>query len=127
MGLLRGRKLFAQKLFGMAAKSPSANLSTLAIPDPASGFAPLASMPRKTIVHRDVPSLPQHHSITNNKDGPKSWTLGLARFVAHRQALPKAISSPQGPFHTWAPEQILGEAIDQRCGHLGTGCDSSFR
>src|SRR5208282_586315 len=70
----------------------------------------LSSAHARKIVHRDVK--PSNIIITNDNLA-KIVDFGLARFVATASAT-QSISST-GTFPYMAPEQILGEAIDQRC------------
>src|SRR6267378_3546116 len=64
----------------------------------------------RNLVHRDVK--PSNIIITNDKL-VKIVDFGLARFVATASATQSISSTGTLPY--MAPEQILGEAIDQRC------------
>lgn len=70
----------------------------------------LNSAHARNIVHRDVK--PSNIIITNEKVA-KIVDFGLARFVATASATQSISSTGTLPY--MAPEQILGEAIDQRC------------
>jgi serine/threonine-protein kinase len=70
----------------------------------------LSSAHTRNIVHRDVK--PSNIIITNDSVA-KIVDFGLARFVATVSATQSISSTGTLPY--MAPEQILGEAIDQRC------------
>src|SRR6266480_1538456 len=70
----------------------------------------LSSAHARNIVHRDVK--PSNIIITNEKVA-KIVDFGLARVVATASATQSISSTGTLPY--MAPEQILGEAIDQRC------------
>jgi Flp pilus assembly protein TadD/TolB-like protein len=70
----------------------------------------LSAAHARNIVHRDVK--PSNIIITNAKMA-KIVDFGLARFVATASAAQSISSTGTLPY--MAPEQILGEAIDQRC------------
>src|SRR5882762_2493905 len=70
----------------------------------------LSSAHARNIVHRDVK--PSNIIMTNDKVA-KIVDFGLARVVATASATQSISSTGTLPY--MAPEQILGEAIDQRC------------
>ena len=70
----------------------------------------LSAAHARNIVHRDVK--PSNIIITNDKIA-KIVDFGLARIVATASATQSISSTGTLPY--MAPEQILGEAIDQRC------------
>src|SRR5712664_1490287 len=70
----------------------------------------LSAAHARNLVHRDVK--PSNIIITNDKL-VKIVDFGLARFVATASATQSISSTGTLPY--MAPEQILGEAIDQRC------------
>ncbi len=70
----------------------------------------LSAAHARNIVHRDVK--PSNIIITNDKMA-KIVDFGLARIVATASATQSISSTGTLPY--MAPEQILGEAIDQRC------------
>src|SRR5207247_9806386 len=70
----------------------------------------LSSVQARHMVHRDVK--PSNIIITNEKL-VKIVDFGLARVVATASATQSISSTGTLPY--MAPEQILGEAIDQRC------------
>jgi serine/threonine-protein kinase len=70
----------------------------------------LSAAHARNIVHRDVK--PSNIIITNGKMA-KIVDFGLARIVATASATQSISSTGTLPY--MAPEQILGEAIDQRC------------
>ena len=70
----------------------------------------LSAAHARNIVHRDVK--PSNIIIANEKVA-KIVDFGLARFVATASATQSISSTGTLPY--MAPEQILGEAIDQRC------------
>jgi eukaryotic-like serine/threonine-protein kinase len=70
----------------------------------------LSAAHARSIVHRDVK--PSNIIITNDKSA-KIVDFGLARIVANASATQSISSTGTLPY--MAPEQILGEAIDQRC------------
>src|SRR5260370_1317632 len=70
----------------------------------------LSAAHARNIVHRDVK--PSNIIITNNKMA-KIVDFGLARFVATASATQSISSTGTLPY--MAPEQILGEVLDQRC------------
>ena len=70
----------------------------------------LSAAHARNIVHRDVK--PSNIIITNNKMA-KIVDFGLARVVATASATQSISSTGTLPY--MAPEQILGEAVDQRC------------
>src|SRR6266446_6843301 len=103
MGYYEGETLAQKLLRGVIPVSTSLDLAIQI----ARG---LSSAHARNIVHRDVK--PSNIIVTNDKL-VKIVDFGLARVVATASATQSISSTGTLPY--MAPEQILGEAIDQRC------------